>query len=133
MLLHVHRNGCSGSPRAVGSTNAANAADSPGCLSRARLRPPTGLRIRPGANVAPRAAMASNSRRPLLTVAEDIPVAAITAATPPQPRDRASVAAHSRRDRSFSDPFIASYLSRSHSTIIASAMPLTTARDRRLL
>ncbi len=46
-LLHVYRNGDSGSPRVVGSTRASNASRSVGSSTVKALRPPPGRRGRP--------------------------------------------------------------------------------------
>ena len=55
---------------------------------------------------------AARHARLRLTVLSEIPVARATAAIPPRPCDRASAAAHRRRDRSFNNPCINPYLSR---------------------
>ena len=72
---------------------------------------------------------ASNSPSPRLTVPSEIPVARATAAIPPRPCDRASAAAHRRRDRSVNNPFISPYRSRMASSSItqpSSTPPPTT-------
>ncbi len=81
-LLHVHRNGDSGSPRVVGSTKASNAAASVGSSAVKALRPPPGRRCRPaGGN---RAGWVK-SARPRRIVARSSPVTSATTAIPPRP------------------------------------------------
>ena len=95
-LLLVHRSGESGSPGAVGSTNASRSASKVAAVAIARLRPAPALRLRSGASVSPD----SSARIPRWIVDREIPVARSTSAMPPWPIACASVAAHTRRDRS---------------------------------
>lgn len=106
VLLQVQRNGESGAPRLVGSTNRSKSAFSVGSRAVSRLRPPPGRRTR-----APRAARSgwTSSRQPAATTPRDRPVARDTWPIPPQPNTRASVPAHNRRWRSFKWPAINSY------------------------
>jgi hypothetical protein len=100
VLLHVQRNGDVGSPRVMGSTNRSSAAANSGSTSVARLRPAPGLRTRDSTGVSGSFSRASSSARPFAIVFGHIPVARLTARTPPQPYDLASAAAHCRRIRS---------------------------------
>ena len=103
------RSGESGSPGAVGSTNASRSCSNVWSTAVARLRPPPGRRVRSGGS----GAGSSSSRSPRLIVAREIPVARSTAAMPPWPRARASVAAHTRLDRSVNTGANAACLARS--------------------
>src|SRR5579864_8258258 len=97
VLLHVQRNGDSGSPRVVSSTIASNLFTSCGSEIRMGLRPAPGRRIRPF-----HAVPASISRIPLPTAFRDRPHARLTRLTPPYPKDLASLAAIRRLARSSS-------------------------------
>src|SRR5262249_17368066 len=100
-LRAVHSKLHSGSPRVVDSTNSLRSVSSVGSLSVAFFRPPPARRLRVVANGSSRPHwMARLSWIPLRIVALDIPVARVTAATPPKPNARASLAANSRRLRS---------------------------------
>ena len=96
-LLHVHRSGDVGSPRVRGSTSASRAAVMPGCVVWMRGRPAPGRRRR-SAGATPR----TISSRPFRIVSRARPVADDTTASPPYPMASDSVAAHTRRPRSFS-------------------------------
>jgi len=68
-------------------------------------RPAPGVRFRPdGKDVC-----ASSSRKPRWIVAREMPVARSTKPMPPWPRVRASLAAHSRRQRSVNTGASAAY------------------------
>ena len=81
--------------------------------SAIRLLPPPARRIESGGRGC---SSLSSSRRPRRTVDAEIPVASATTPTPPLPIALASVAAHTRRDRSFSVGERGSYFSCSEST-----------------
>ncbi len=107
-LFAVHRSGDRGSPEAVGSTKPSRSRSSVGSLSMVRFRPPPGRRTRPAATRA----RDRTSRSPRVIVDVEMPVACATSVMPPRPRARASVAAHTRRDRSVSVGASARYLAR---------------------
>ena len=98
MLLQVQRSGDSGSPRVEGSTSLCMAASNWGSSSVRRLRPAPGRRTRGAGSFTP----AANCFFPRSTVVLARPVARTTAASPPRPSARASLAAQSRRCRSSS-------------------------------
>ena len=111
-LLHVQRNGDSGSPRVTGSTSFSSACLMAGWDCSMPGRPAPGWRIRPRS-----ATPDSSSLRPLRIVGRDKPVASETRASPPYPMARHSVAAHIRRPRSSRYASTAAHLS----TIVASS------------
>ncbi len=115
MLLHVQRNGDSGSPRVSGIDKLFERCLDAGLRLLDRWRPAPGPRTRP-LSLTP----ASISRRPLRIVARARPVADDTNASPPYPIARDSVAAQSRRARSSSTPLIAAYFA-----TIVSSMPVS--------
>ena len=94
-LFDTHSNGRSGSPRVAGSTRRSRSASSVGSRSVSGRGPPPSRRTRPcGSGGASR----SFSPRPIVERAS--PVIAETAASPPRPAARASLAANTRRPRS---------------------------------
>jgi hypothetical protein len=95
-LLQVQRSGDIGSPRALGSTSASKSARRVASFFTSGLHPPPRRRTRPTSSVSALA----NSFRPRPIVLAAMPVAADTAAMPPYPAARASLAAHKRRSRS---------------------------------
>ena len=100
VLLHVQRSGDIGSPRVLGSINRSSACTNPGSVSVSRLRPPPSLRSRAATGARGCFLRTASSTSPLRMVLRDIPVALLTALTPPRPKVCASVAAHCRRMRS---------------------------------
>src|SRR4051795_1479516 len=95
-LLQVQRSGDIGSPRSLGATSASRSSSRAASVATSGLRPPPGRRTR---SASSRAAVASSFKpRPIVLTA--MPVARDTAAIPPYPAVRASVAANSRRRRS---------------------------------
>src|SRR5215210_4846688 len=95
-LLQVQRSGAIGSPRSLGATSASRSSSRGASVATRGLRPPPGRRTR---SASSRAAVASSFKpRPIVLTA--MPVARDTAAIPPYPAVRASVAANSRRLRS---------------------------------
>src|SRR5215218_2649412 len=95
-LLQVQRSGAIGSPRSLGATSASRSSSRAASVATSGLRPPPGRRTR---SASGRAAVASSFKpRPIVLTA--MPVARDTAAIPPYPAVRASVAANSRRLRS---------------------------------
>src|ERR1700730_10096124 len=96
-LLLTHSNAASGSPRIADCTSLASASSSPGSVSVFGLRPPPARRMRSGVGFSP----FRNSASPRPIVLRARPVTAETAVTPPRPNASASLAATSRRSRSF--------------------------------
>jgi hypothetical protein len=98
--LAVHSSGDCGSPRVSGSTSARRSSSQGGLasVSLSGLRPPPGRRTRSGSGVS----SARNSASPRPIVLRAMPVARVTALTPPCPADLASAAANRRRPRSSS-------------------------------
>src|SRR3954470_10866784 len=95
-LLQVQRSGDIGSPRSLGATSASRSSSRAASVATSGFRPPPGQRTR---SASSRAAVASSFKpRPIVLTA--MPVARDTAAIPPYPAVRASVAANSRRLRS---------------------------------
>src|SRR3954452_10758725 len=97
-LLLTQRSEASGSPRIEDCTRPSSEASSRGCVSVAGLLPPPLRRTRPAVGVVP----SRSSARPRPIVLRAIPLARETAAMPPRPAACASLAANSRRVRSFS-------------------------------
>ena len=112
-LREVQRSGDCGSPETVGSMSPSRSTINVASASAIRLLPPPARRIESGGSGC---SSLSSSRRPRRTVDAEIPVASATTPTPPLPIALASVAAHTRRDRSFSVGERASYFSCSEST-----------------
>src|SRR5713226_9640992 len=104
-LLLVQRSGDCGSPRVTGSTSRSRSSLKPGSLLTLLLRPPPFLRIRPSPTLAP----CCSSLIPWLMTGRESPVARETIETPPHPIASASLAASSRRVRSFSSVATRSY------------------------
>src|SRR5712692_7876505 len=100
MLLLVHLSGDCGSPLVTGSTSRSRSRLSLGSLLTLLLRPPPFRRTRPSSAWFP----PCSSWIPSLITCRDSPVARETAEIPPQPSDRASLAANRRRVRSVSSP-----------------------------
>src|SRR5580700_2749923 len=95
-LRLTHRNAASGSPRIDGSTSSFKASKIPGCVSIAGFCPPPLRRTRSPHRTAPD----RRSARPRPMVLRAIPVVCETAAIPPRPAARASLAANRRRSLS---------------------------------
>src|SRR4051812_24374966 len=95
-LLQVQRSGDIGSPRSLGATSASRSSSRAASVATRGLRPPPGRRTRSASSWA--AVASSFKPRPIVLTA--MPVARDTAAIPPYPAIRASVAANSRRLRS---------------------------------
>ena len=96
-LWVVHRRGDIGSPLAPGSTMSSRDDFKSGCSSLPFFRPPPERLDRPGG----RPDFSSNSLIPRMIVTREIPVARETIEMAPCPRLSVSVAAQSRRCRSF--------------------------------
>src|SRR5713101_5453352 len=105
-LLLVQRSGDSGSPRVTGSTSRSRSSLRLGSLLTLLLRPPPLRRMRP-----------SPALVPWLITGRESPVARETIETPPHPIANASLAASSRRVRSFS-----SVATRSYRSLISSSL-----------
>jgi hypothetical protein len=103
-LLQVHNSGDCGSPRVSGSTSARRSSSKLASVSLRGLRPPPDRRTRSASGVSP----ARNSASPRPIVLRAMPVARVTALTPPCPADAASAAAKRRRARSSSTGISAS-------------------------
>src|SRR5215813_5381853 len=95
-LLHVQRNGDSGSPRVSGSINCSRSSWSVRSVCTVRLRPPPGRRTRWVDAVWG----ARNSANPAAIARRETPVARATRVIPPRPSAAASAAEKSRRVRS---------------------------------
>jgi hypothetical protein len=92
VLLQIHRNGDSGSPRVSGSIRRSNETSSLGSCSTMFFRPAPARRIRPGI-----AFPSAISSIPLAMAFRESPLARRILETPPYPKARASLAAISRR------------------------------------
>ena len=110
--MHVQRSSDSGSPRVTGSTSRSRSSRKLGSLVTVFLRPPPLRRIRPSFPPPP----SCSSLIPWLIALRESPVARETVEIPPHPITIASLAATSRRARSFSSP-----LTRSNLRLIASS------------
>src|SRR4051812_35003431 len=95
-LLQVQRSGDIGSPRSLGATSASRSSSRAASVATRGLRPPPGRRTRSASSWA----TVASSFKPRPIVLTAMPVARDTAAIPPYPAVRASVAANSRRLRS---------------------------------
>lgn len=84
-LLQVHRSGDIGSPRVAGSTNRSKDSASPGSATVARRRPPPATLSRDPTTASGSSLRAASSAKPLTIVLGDIPIARLTARTPPHP------------------------------------------------
>src|ERR1700733_12777127 len=101
-LRLTQRNAASGSPRIDGSASSFKASKIPGCVSIAGFCPPPLRRTRSLHRPAPD----RRSAKPRPMVLRAIPVVRETAAIPPRPAARASLAANRRRSLSLRNDLI---------------------------